>query len=231
MQKYVQFPSYRVGDAAYSNLPTKSRIQACSLRFMGLRDFGRDNLPYQLCNQGALSRPKLLVSWEWNHFRWLIFYFWTVSVHYITVDLSTAQLLHNYYLYYTIFSKQCKEGSLNVLYFFPPEICTGYQNISYVSWIRETKTTHLVHSQYDCQMPKTCFHIWNKCFASIQEASECGIKLDAIISNSCFFLMMNMVTCIKDPLKGRILSLILQADTVEMWMRTPSLLCFCGQTP
>lgn len=46
-------------------------------------------------------------------------------MHYITVELSTAY----YYLYYIIFSKQCRKGSLNVLYFFPPEICAGYQNI------------------------------------------------------------------------------------------------------
>lgn len=37
------------------------------------------------------------------------------------------------------------------------------------------------------------------------QASECGIKLDAIISNSCFFLMMNMVACMKDLLKGNII--------------------------
>lgn len=92
-----------------------------------------------------------------------------------------------------------------------------------------------MHNQYDCQMPKTCFHnTWNKCFPSIQEASECGIKLDAINSSSCFFLTINTVTCIKDPLKGRVLSLIMQADTVTnvnedlllplpLWGNTPKL--------
>lgn len=57
--------------------------------------------------------------------------------------------------------------------------------------------------------------MWNKCFASSQEASECGIKLDAIISSSCFFFIMNVVICIKVPLKGRVLSLIMWTDTVR----------------
>lgn len=89
-----------------------------------------------------------------------------------------------------------------------------------------------MHSQYNFQKPKTCFHIWGKCFASIQETSECGIQLDAIISTSCFFLMMNMVICIKDPLKGRVLSLIMQADTVRNVNGDPLLpLLLWGNTP
>lgn len=137
-------PSYRIGDAAYSNQPTKSRIQAFSRCLVGLMDYGRDNLPYQLCTQHAPSWPKLLVAWEWNHFRWVNFYFWIVNARYVTVELSTAQLLHNHYLYYTVFSKHCKEGSLNALYFyFPPETCTGYWNISYVPWIRESINPHV----------------------------------------------------------------------------------------
>lgn len=133
----------------------------------------------------AHSWPKLLVSWEWNWFRWLKFYSWIVNARYITVEIFTAY----YYLYYTIFSKQWRKGRLNVLYFFPAEICTGYQNISYVPWIREIKNIgYLVHKQYGCRIPISLNNVWNECFGITLEASECEIKLDIVISNSCFLL-------------------------------------------
>lgn len=57
-------------------------------------------------------------------------------------------------------------------------------------------------------------NVWIECFASTLEASECEIKLDLTISSSRFFLKINVLTCIKDPLKGRVSSLIMQADIV-----------------